>query len=221
MVAFIVVFRLYLFASILLCRSIPASSIQHTEWVPCIELKRDLQIPCECSISTESIIGRSINLNCDGAVFTRDSIENLRGQPILSISQRNSGYQTLPEELLDSGLQLRKFDLSGNLIRKLMSRSLEAQPQLEELRLADNLLGDSLNPIFSSNEFHGMKWLKSLDLAGNGLRSIEEGMFKGCESLEQLYLDRNEMTTVPTASLKGPNSIRVLSLAGNNIGAYH
>ncbi|XP_033327169.2 uncharacterized protein LOC117220870 [Megalopta genalis] len=191
---------------------------QPIEWMPCVELKRDLQIPCECSIFTESA-GRSIEANCDGAVFTRDTVESLRGQPILSIGQRNAGYQTLPENLLGSGLRLKKLDLSSNSIRKLMNRVLEAQPYLEELKLADNLLGDGLNPIFSSNEFHGLTRLKLLDLSGNGLRSIEEGMFKGCESLEQLYLDRNEMTTVPTASLKGPDSIRVLSLSGNVIGS--
>ncbi|XP_076655058.1 uncharacterized protein LOC143360254 [Halictus rubicundus] len=186
-------------------------------WAPCVELKRDLQIPCECMAFTES--ADAIGVNCDGAVFTRDTVESLRGQPIVSIRQRNAGYQTLPGDLIGSGLRLRKLDLSGNSIRKLMDRLLEAQPHLEELRLADNLLGDSLNPIFSSNEFHGLKRLKLLDLSGNGLRSVEEGMFKGCESLEQLYLDRNEIATVPTASLKGPNSIRVLSLSGNVVGS--
>lgn len=158
-------------------------------------------------------------MNCDRVVFARDVAESLRGQPIVSISQRNSGYQTLPEELLDSGLNLKKLDLSGNSIYKLMNRSLRGQPRLERLALADNLLGDSLNPIFSSNEFHGMKQLRILDLSRNNLRSIEEGIFKGCENLERLYLDGNQLTMVPTISLKGPKFIRVLSLSGNNIGA--
>ncbi|KOC68948.1 Chaoptin [Habropoda laboriosa] len=159
-------------------------------------------------------------MNCDRVVFTRDIVEGLRGQPIVSISQRQSGYQNLPEDLLNSSkLNLRKLDLSGNSIHRLMDRLLQAHTGLEELRLADNLLGDSLNPIFSSNEFHGMKQLKLLDLSRNGLRSIEEGILKGCESLEQLYLDGNNLTTVPTMSLKGPTSIRVLSLSGNNIGS--
>ena len=145
-------------------------------------------------------------------------MENLKGEPIVSISQRNSGYNALPEDLLNPDLNLRKLDLSDNSIHKLMGRLLRVQAQLEELRLADNLLGDNLNPIFSSNEFHGMKQLKLLDLSRNGLRSLEEGIFKGCESLEQLYLDGNNLTTVPTMSLKGLGSIRVLSLSGNNIG---
>ncbi|XP_054003732.1 protein artichoke [Hylaeus anthracinus] len=202
----------WLLSSILLLSSVHSSK---QAWVPCVELRRNLQAPCKCSVSTEYV--RSLEMNCDRVIFTRDTVESLRGQPIVSVSQRNSGYQTLPEDLLDSGLNLRKLDLSGNSIYKLMNRLLAAQPKLEELRLADNLLGDSLNPIFSSNEFHGMRELRLLDLSRNGLRSIEEGIFKGCESLEQLYLDGNDLTAVPTASLKGPKSIRVLSLSGNNI----
>lgn len=158
-------------------------------------------------------------MNCDRAIFTRDNVDSLRDEPIVSFSQRNSGYQNLPEDLLAfANLNLRRLDLSGNSIHRLMGRALRAQTLLTELKLADNLLGDNLNPIFSSNEFHGMKELRLLDLSGNGLRSIEEGIFKGCDSLEQLYLDGNNLTAVPTMSLKGPKSIRVLSLSGNNIG---
>lgn len=157
-------------------------------------------------------------MNCDRVVFTRNTMDSLKGEPIVSISQRNSGYNALPEDLLNSDLNLKKLDLSGNSIHRLMDRLLRVQTRLEELKLADNLLGDNLNPIFSSNEFHGMKQLKLLDLSRNGLRSLEEGIFKGCENLEQLYLDGNNLTTVPTMSLKGLGSIRVLSLSDNNIG---
>lgn len=99
-----------------------------------------------------------------------------------------------------------------------MDHVLQLQNELHELRLANNLLGDSLNPIFSSNEFHNMEKLKILDLSRNGLRNIEEGILKGCTNLEELYLDGNSLTAVPTVSLKGLRAIKVLSLAGNNIG---
>ncbi|XP_061930203.1 chaoptin isoform X4 [Apis cerana] len=203
--------------AIIICSFFNIVLTKETKWIPCVELKRDLHIPCKCSISTE--YSRSIEMNCDQVVFTRSTTDSLKGQPIVSMSQRNSGYQNLPEDLLNSGLNLKKLDLSDNSIYKLMGRSLQAQTQLEELRLADNFLGDNLNPIFSSNEFHGMKELRLLDLSRNGLRSLEEGIFKGCENLEQLYLDGNNLTTIPTMSLKGPKSLRVLSLSGNNIGS--
>jgi hypothetical protein len=58
------------------------------------------------------------------------------------------------------------------------------QGTLQELRLADNLLGDNLNPIFSSSEFHGLGRLKLLDLSGNLIKGIEEGILKGCDNLQ-------------------------------------
>ncbi|XP_029175127.1 protein artichoke [Nylanderia fulva] len=158
-----------------------------------------------------------IEMDCDRVIFTRDTANILYDQPIISISQKYCGYQTLPEDL-NFTLTLRKLDLSSNMIYRLTDRVLKFQSELFELRLADNLLGDSLNPIFSSNGFHNMEKLKILDLSRNGLRSIEGGTLKGCTNLEELYLDGNNLTTVPTASLKGPRAIRVLSLAQNNIG---
>lgn len=175
-------------------------------------------IPCKCAMSID--YPRSIEMNCDRVIFTHDTINNLHGQPVVSISQRNCGHQILPENIINSDLNLKRLDLSSNLIYRLMDRLLQMQNELRELRLADNLLGDNLNPIFSSNEFHDMKELRILDLSKNGIRSIEEGILKGCVNLEKLYLDGNNLTTVPTASLKGPRAIRVLSLTGNNIGMF-
>ncbi|XP_070166621.1 protein artichoke isoform X1 [Polyergus mexicanus] len=190
-------------------------SLNQAQWKPCIELKQDFLVPCKCAISMN--YPPLIEMDCDRVIFTRDMMNILHDQPIVSISQRNCGYQTLPEDLINSGLNLRKLDLSNNMIHRLMDRVLQLQSELHELRLADNLLGDSLNPIFSSNEFHNMEKLKILDLSRNGLKSIEEGILKGCTNLEELYLDGNNLIAVPTTSLKGPRAIRVLSLARNNI----
>lgn len=55
---------------------------------------------------------------------------------------------------------------------------------LVELRLADNLLGDTLNPIFSTAEFRGLLHLQLMDLSGNGIKAIEEGLLEGCENLQ-------------------------------------
>lgn len=55
---------------------------------------------------------------------------------------------------------------------------------LENLDLADNLLGDNLNPIFATTEFHGLSQLKRLDLSGNMIVGLEEGIFHGCDNLQ-------------------------------------
>lgn len=53
-----------------------------------------------------------------------------------------------------------------------------------ELHLTDNLLGDSLNPIFSTSELHSLTNLRVLHLSGNKIKAIEEGLLKGCEKLQ-------------------------------------
>lgn len=84
-----------------------------------------------------------------------------------------------------AGLPLRSLDFSGNSLRRLTERLFHGlQTSLIELRLADNLLGDTLNPIFSSSEFHGLKHLQFLDLSGNKIKAIEEGILEGCENLK-------------------------------------
>lgn len=84
-----------------------------------------------------------------------------------------------------SGLPLRNVDFSGNSLRRLTEKLLQGlQTTLVELRLADNLLGDTLNPIFSTSEFHGLNHLQIIDISGNGIKAIEEGIFEGCVSLQ-------------------------------------
>lgn len=110
------------------------------------------------------------------------------------------------------------------------------QATLVELRLADNLLGDNLNPIFSTTEFRGLTQLQLLDLSGNGIKAIEEGILEGCDNLkveklsslrkhtfkfsylQKLYLDRNSFSSIPSMSLNGPQFLRLLSLKNNRIG---
>lgn len=58
------------------------------------------------------------------------------------------------------------------------------QSTLLELKLSDNLFGDALNPVFSTTEFHGLTQLRALDLSGNQIRALEEGILKGCKNLK-------------------------------------
>lgn len=81
-----------------------------------------------------------------------------------------------------------KLDLSQNSIRRLPEKSfIEVKHSLEDLRLAANLLGDTLNPIFSTTEFHELSKLIRLDLSDNKISSIEEGILKGCIRLEVIF----------------------------------
>ncbi len=88
-----------------------------------------------------------------------------------------------------AGLIVEKVDFSNNLLRRLTEKVFAGlQNSLLELRLSDNLFGDSLNPVFSSTEFHGLGKLRVLDLSANQIRALEEGILKGCDNLQVIKI---------------------------------
>ena len=119
---------------------------------------------------------------------------------------------------------------------------------LEDINLSRNLLGDQLNPIFSTNEFQNLKQLKRLDLSDNDLKAIDDAIVKGCDRLQvfthnfnfinfffmrenililifyifclmqEFRLERNSLTRVPSGALKEPKTLQRLNLEHNNIG---
>nr|XP_022919705.1 protein artichoke isoform X2 [Onthophagus taurus]XP_022919706.1 protein artichoke isoform X2 [Onthophagus taurus] len=208
------------FASILL---LSVTTLAEDNFRPCSEISRELRFPCRCSLGPiESALegNPAISMDCDRVVFSTDSTNAIPyGAPIVSFQQRYAGYQSLPTNLLAlSGLPLRSIDFSGNSLRRVTEKLLlKLQNSLVELRLADNLLGDTLNPIFSTSEFHTLKHLQIIDFSGNGIKAIEEGIFEGCQNLQEIYLDRNSFSLTPGGSLNGPKSLKILSLKDNRI----
>lgn len=212
-------------------------------WRPCPELNSSLRFPCRCKvelIGPKHTSGAAVAIDCDYVVFPGETPPIPQGTPIISYSQRYSGQQSLPvQAIATSQMPVRSLDFSNNDIRKLadkqfngvqvsnasldsyisfsLIKNVSFQETLLVLRISDNLLGDSLNPIFSTAEFHPLINLKVLDLAGNQIKGIEEGLLKGCENLQDLFLDRNSFTSVPSMSLNGPKALRTLSLTYNNI----
>ncbi|KAL0831964.1 hypothetical protein ABMA28_001464 [Loxostege sticticalis] len=188
-------------------------------WVPCSELNDDLRYPCRCRVQVDRTLQLRILMNCDRVVFPGDFPPLPYGAPIISFSQRWAGQQTLPTQIFSSyGLPLKELDFSFNSLRRLPDRLLTGiRGNISRLVFADNLLGDNLNPIFSTAELHNLPALEELDLSGNNIRGIEEGLLIGCDVLKILRLDRNNMNSVPSSSLNGPQSLRVISLRENRI----
>lgn len=83
------------------------------------------------------------------------------------------------------GLPLKELDFSHNSLRRLPDRLLAGiKGNITKVVLEDNLLGDNLNPIFSTAEFHNLPALEELDLSGNNIRGLEEGLLIGCDVLK-------------------------------------
>ena len=76
-------------------------------------------------------------------------------------------------------------DFSQNSMRRLAPRLFDGmEDTLEEIYLNHNLLGDSLNPVFTTDEFYKLKFLRVLDISHNGIAGISANLIKGCEQLK-------------------------------------
>ncbi|CAG9787320.1 unnamed protein product [Diatraea saccharalis] len=130
------------------------------------------------------------------------------------------------------GLPLKELDFSYNSLRRLPDRLLSGvRGNISRLVLADNLLGDNLNPIFSTAEFHNLPALEELDLSGNSIRGIEEGLLIGCDvlknidnshlsslvSLEVLDLSRNNLVKLSPGTFVGLTELRYLDVGVNSL----
>ncbi|XP_045485175.1 chaoptin [Pieris rapae] len=188
-------------------------------WVPCSELNDDLRYPCRCKVQVDRALQLRILMNCDHVVFSGDFPPLPYGAPIVAFSQRWAGQQSLPTQIFSSyGLPMKELDFSHNSLRRLPDRLLSGiKGNLTKLVLADNLLGDNLNPIFSTAELHNLPSMEELDLSGNNIRGLEEGLLIGCNVMKILRLDRNNMISIPSTSLNGPLSLKLLSLRENRI----
>ncbi|XP_050095009.1 protein artichoke [Anopheles aquasalis] len=193
------------------------ASVSCAAWRPCADLDALLKIPCRCNIETAGNNSQYVfvNVNCDRTTLTAPFPA---GIPIISFSQRNNGHQLLPD-LAILNAPVRKLDFSSNAIRSFGTKALFASvaEHLTELRLASNLLGDNLNPIFSTDVLQSLTGLKVLDLSGNQIIALEESIFDGNRRLTELYLDRNKITTVPVAAIKQLTTLKLLSLRSNRI----
>ena len=79
----------------------------------------------------------------------------------------------------------QKLDLSQNGVVLITEKLLDGiGDTLEDINLSRNLLGDQLNPIFSTNEFQNLKQLKRLDLSDNDLKAVDDAIIKGCDRLQ-------------------------------------
>ena len=149
--------------------------------IPCAEFHPALAFPCLCGLNDVN----ATKINCDGAVFPDFPVLPYRFY-IQEFSQKQAGLQTLGAQLFTaSDIPLKVADFSDNQVRRLTERLFDGvEDTIEVILLGNNLLGDNLNPVFSSGEFQNLKFLRQLDLSYNHFIGIEEGLLDGCTELK-------------------------------------
>merc|ERR1719232_1830765 len=193
----------------------PISAGSSSQEIACVEFSQAFNIPCLCSLNEVN----ATRINCDGVVFAGDFPVLPLRYYIQEFCQKNVGWQLLPTQIFTaSDVPLKIVDFSHNSMRRLAERLFDGmEDTLEEIYLSHNMLGDNLNPVFSTDEFKNLKDLRVLDLSYNGLSGISENLIDGCDELKELRLDGNRLKRVPTESLGGPESLQNLHLQDNII----
>lgn len=72
------------------------------QWRPCPELSTSLRFPCRCKVEPFGPKSQSgaVSMDCDNVVFQTESPILPNGAPIISFSQRYSGQQVLPTQVI-------------------------------------------------------------------------------------------------------------------------
>jgi len=163
------------------CLLILVGTVSSQLEIPCGEFHPNLDFPCLRGLNEVN----ATKINCDGAVFPDFPVLPYRFY-IQEFSQRQAGLQTLGAQLFTaSDIPLKFADFSDNQVRRLTERLFDGvEDTIEVIILGNNLLGDNLNPVFSSGEFQNLKFLRQLDLSYNHFIGIEEGLLDGCVELK-------------------------------------
>ena len=98
-------------------------------------------------------------------------------------------------ETLESLVHLRTLNISWNRIMHLPFQSLVTLP-LADLRASDNKLGGTLLPL----EVVNLDTLQYLDVSNNELTALYESTGLDIPSIRELYLSRNQLTSLPSVS---------------------
>ena len=121
--------------------------------------------------------------------------------------------ENMPRHALNHLAKLRRLSLSENPVQSFPASSLSGLSALVHLEL-DYL---SLNAV-PALAFAHLAALKVLSLRGNNLDKLPDNAFHNLkDSLEQLYLDKNQIIFVPGNALNSLKKLKRLSLTANQI----
>ncbi len=123
---------------------------------------------------------------------------------------------TLPADIFNGLTVLKSVYLNSNQFTSLPEGIFTGRTALTSITLSDNEI-DSL----PENTFEGLSNLTQIRLTGNDFSSLDEveDLFGGLTSLQRLYLDENELSTLPEDVFDGLTALRWLYLNENDISS--
>uniref|UniRef100_A0A0R3QR91 Chaoptin n=1 Tax=Brugia timori TaxID=42155 RepID=A0A0R3QR91_9BILA len=141
-----------------------------------------------------------------------NAFERLEG--VESLFLQGNQLNQFPITALANMKRLRYLLLDDNPIRVLPDYVLSTLPHLQRLSFTRTRLQHITDRTFSG---HSAPNLRSLNLAFNRIDYISTAAFNNMDSLEQLALNDNKLTSIQTLTFSSLRNLRQLSLAGNAI----
>lgn len=158
---------------------------------------------CQCDDSL-------LEASCSGSRL--DSVPILLNPSLRSLHLAHNRIASLRQSVSFYG-ELRRLDLSHNVLHSLGLLHFQPLGQLELLNVSNNLVS-SLEP----ESFTGLKSLSVLDLGGNRLTRLTDDLFTELPALVTLVLSRNKIQTVSSGAFESLRQLETLHLEDNNLG---
>ncbi|GAB6022471.1 TOLL-like receptor [Chamberlinius hualienensis] len=123
--------------------------------------------------------------------------------------------EAIENNVLQSLINLKVLHLRDNRLTRLESNQFKRLIRLYELDVSFNLISE-----IDENAFNGMSDLTTLDLIENSLGEIAPGVFNGCVNLTTLKLSNNKLAEVPS-DISTLLSLKNLYMDRNNISSLN
>ncbi len=122
----------------------------------------------------------------------------------------------LPDGLFSDQALLSVLNLRHNELRDVRSGMWTGPDALRGLLLSNNKLGAGT---LSADDFEGLGTLKTLWLDGNNIRTLPNDVFEHLDGLSHLNLGYNLLSDVPSGTFSNVTNLQRLDLDGNSIGS--
>lgn len=135
--------------------------------------------------------------------------DNLNAVKYLNLSHNSIG--DIAPQMFNQMTALDNIDLSNNQLIFIDGNVFEANTNLQSVKLSYNLFNGLPGEIFTNT-----KNLASIDLSHNDMSNLPDIIFEGLTALNHVNLAYSKLVTLPT-SIPAENSLTQLYVAGNSI----